>query len=127
MDFMTMMQTRKSIRSYEDKPVAREDLIKIVEVGRLTPSACNSQPWLVKNNGELLVYRYRKSGKRGIMPADKVLFYNRIDIGIFICFMDLCFEHNGVGFEKTLYSDAGDDEELVLNAKYRLCRYGDDL
>ena len=45
MDFMTMMQTRKSIRSYEDKPVAREDLIKIVEVGRLTPSACNSQPW----------------------------------------------------------------------------------
>ena len=31
MDFMTMMQTRKSIRSYEDKPVAREDLIKIAE------------------------------------------------------------------------------------------------
>ena len=30
---------------------------------------------------------------------------------------------NGVGFEKTLYSDAGDDDkELVLNAKYRLCR-----
>ena len=45
MDFMTIMQTRKSIRAYEDKPVSREDLIKIVEVGRLTPSACNSQPW----------------------------------------------------------------------------------
>jgi len=45
MDFMTMMQTRKSIRAYEDKPVAREDLVKIVEAGRLTPSACNSQPW----------------------------------------------------------------------------------
>ena len=37
--------------------------------------------------------------------------------------MDICLEHNGVGFEKTLYSDAGDDDkELVLNAKYRLCR-----
>ena len=35
----------------------------------------------------------------------------------------LAFEHNGIGFEKALYSDAGDDdEELVLNAKYRLCR-----
>ena len=45
MDFMTMMQKRKSIRAYEDKPVAREDLVKIVEAGRLTPSACNSQPW----------------------------------------------------------------------------------
>ena len=37
--------------------------------------------------------------------------------------MDICLEHNGVGFEKTLYSDVGDDDkELVLNAKYRLCR-----
>jgi hypothetical protein len=36
--------------------------------------------------------------------------------------MDICLEHNGVGFEKTLYSDAGDDKALVLNAKYRLCR-----
>ena len=41
------------------------------------------------------------------------------NMGIFICFMDICLEHNGVGFEKTLYSDA-DDKELVLNAKYRL-------
>lgn len=45
MDFMTMMQTRRSCRAYEDRPVAREDLLRIVEAGRLTPSACNSQPW----------------------------------------------------------------------------------
>ncbi len=55
------------------------------------------------------------------MPADKVSFYNCIDMGIFICFMDICLWNNGVGFEKTLYSDAGDDDkELVLNAKYRI-------
>ncbi len=60
------------------------------------------------------------------MPADKASYYNRIDIGIFICFMDICLEHNGIGFEKALYSDAGDDDkELVLNAKYRLYRYSD--
>jgi nitroreductase len=45
MDFMTMMQTRRSCRSYLDKAVSREDLIKIVEAGRLSPSGCNSQPW----------------------------------------------------------------------------------
>jgi len=44
-DFSTMMETRRSCRAYQDKPVAREDLIRIVEAGRLTPSACNSQPW----------------------------------------------------------------------------------
>ena len=100
-----------------------EQILGVSDIVRFAPSACNSQPWLVKNNGELSVYRYRKPGKRGIMPADKVSFYNQIDIGIFIFFMDICLEHNGVGFEKTLYSDAGDDDkELVLNAKYRLCR-----
>jgi hypothetical protein len=94
----------------------------VSDIVRFAPSACNSQPWYVKHDGEISVYRYRKPGKRGIMPADKVSFYNRIDIGIIICFMDLCLWHNGVGFEKTLYSDAGDDDkELVLNAKYRLC------
>ena len=37
--------------------------------------------------------------------------------------MDICLEHNGIGFEKALYSDVvDDDKELVLNAKYRLCR-----
>lgn len=45
MDFLTLMETRKSCRAYQDKPVSREDLLKIVEAGRLTPSACNSQPW----------------------------------------------------------------------------------
>ena len=96
-----------------------EQILGVSDIVRFAPSACNSQPWLVKNNGELLVYRYRKPGKRGIMLTDKVSFYNRIDIGIFIFFMDICLEHNGIGFEKTLYSDAA-DAELVLNAKYRL-------
>ena len=135
MEFVIMF----SIRKISDDSKYRKDMFKskrksveeiwegeqipgVSDIVRFAPSACNSQPWLVKNNGELSVYRYRKPGKRGIMPADKVSFYNRIDIGIFICFMDLCLRHNGVGFEKTLYSDAGDDKELVLNAKYRLCR-----
>jgi hypothetical protein len=113
----------KSKRKSADEIWEGEQIPGVSDIVRFAPSACNSQPWLVKNNGELSVYRYRKPGKRGIMPADKVSFYNRIDIGIFIFFMDICLEQNGVGFEKTMYSDAGDDDkELVLNAKYRLCR-----
>ena len=45
MDFFSMMEQRYSCRKYQEKAVAREDLMKIVEAGRLTPSACNSQPW----------------------------------------------------------------------------------
>ena len=46
MDFHEMMQQRKSCRAYQpDKVIPREDLLKIVEAGRLSPSGCNSQPW----------------------------------------------------------------------------------
>ena len=46
MDFLEIMRNRKSCRSYDpDKSVSRDDLIKIVEAGRLSPSGCNSQPW----------------------------------------------------------------------------------
>lgn len=46
MDFLEMMQNRCSCRSYiPGKVVSREDLLKIVEAGRLSPSGCNAQPW----------------------------------------------------------------------------------
>ena len=46
MDFLEIMQQRKSCRAFiPEKQVSREDLLKIVEAGRLSPSGCNSQPW----------------------------------------------------------------------------------
>ena len=65
--------------------------LDIASIVRFSPSACNTQPWIVeaKEKG-LKVYRYRKPGKRGLMPIDMVNFYNQIDIGIFLCFLDLC-------------------------------------
>lgn len=45
MDFLTMMEKRESCRAYKDQPVTREQLLKIVEAGRLSPSGCNAQPW----------------------------------------------------------------------------------
>ena len=46
MDFLEIMQQRKSCRAYDpDRQVSREDLIRIVEAGRLSPSGCNAQPW----------------------------------------------------------------------------------
>lgn len=98
-----------------------EQISGITDIVRFAPSACNSQPWFVKNtNCKLSVYRYKKPGIRGIMPADKVSFYNRIDIGIFLCFLDICLEHNGINYLRTLHSDDGVDDEYILNAEYKL-------
>ena len=112
----------KSKRKRVEQIWEGEQIPGVSDIVRFAPSACNSQPWLVKNAGELLVYRYRKPGKRGIMPAAKVSFYNCIDMGIFICFLDICLAHSGINFDKTLYPDNCEDKEYVLNAKYRLDR-----
>ena len=54
------------------------------------------------------------------MPADKVNYYNRIDIGIFLCFMDLCLNHENIEFEREIFADNNDNEkEKTLMAKYK--------
>lgn len=93
---------------------------EIGNVVRFAPSACNTQPWFVKSSAEILeVYRYKKPGKRGIMPAQRVTYYNRVDMGIFLLFLELCLTHEGICFERTICSDTG-DEERTKTAVYRL-------
>ena len=92
----------------------------VSDVARFAPSACNSQPWLVKNGETLDVYRYKEEGKRGIMPTNAVSFYNRIDIGIFLCFLELCLAKQEIRFTRELYSDNGLPNELTLNSKYKI-------
>lgn len=45
MKFEEMLRKRESCRAYGDKPVSRENLLKICDAGRLAPSGCNAQPW----------------------------------------------------------------------------------
>ena len=45
MDVKTAIETRHSIRKFENKPVEREKITECLEAARLAPSACNSQPW----------------------------------------------------------------------------------
>lgn len=114
---------RKDIFKSKRKPVEEiwegEYIEGVTDIVRFAPSACNTQPWLVRNHEKLEVFRYKKDGKRGIMPADMVRYYNRIDIGIFLCFLELCLMHNGIGFERELFADGGSGETTVLNAVYK--------
>jgi nitroreductase len=45
MEFSTLVTVRQSVRSYQQKPVEKEKLQKVIEAVRLAPSASNSQPW----------------------------------------------------------------------------------
>ena len=46
MDFTTLAATRQSTRAYDPaRPVEAEKLTAILEIARLSPSACNGQPY----------------------------------------------------------------------------------
>ncbi len=53
---LELIRSRQSDRKYSDKPIEKEKLERILEAGRLAPSACNAQPWkfIVVTEPELL-------------------------------------------------------------------------
>jgi nitroreductase len=57
MEYYDLIRTRESIRDYDPlKPVEEEKLMRILEAGRLAPSAGNRQPWrfIVISSPEML-------------------------------------------------------------------------
>lgn len=92
----------------------------LLNIARFSPSACNTQPWsITEKEGEIIISRVL--GKRGIMPLNKVTYFNRLDLGIFLCIFELCLHHDGLSFTRSLLLDDGDNERLLTpTAIYRL-------
>ena len=107
--------TRKSLEE-----VWQGELEEVGNIARFAPSACNSQPWRVTcEKGLLTVSRYRKNNKIGIMSPKQAFFFNRIDMGIYLCFLELCLEEKKIQTERTLFSDNADGEMNKV-AEYRI-------
>ena len=127
--FKRMSETSFRKDMYKAKRKSLEEIwsgddLDIANIVRFSPSACNTQPWFVKNkDNELFIYRYKKAGKRGIMPVNKVMFYNKIDIGIFLLMLEVCLKEKAISYERQLLSDTDDSEvEKSLIATYKLER-----
>ncbi len=45
MELKEIIQKRRSIRKYKDKPVSRDIIFQLLEAARLAPSGTNRQPW----------------------------------------------------------------------------------
>lgn len=132
LDFVIMLAVRK----VNDPAKFRKDMAKVkrrppdeiwsgdvpgaVAAARFAPSACNSQPWYVEHrDGVLTVYRAERPGRHGIMPAHAVPYFNRIDMGIFLCILELCLMKQGIGYDRELFTDDGGHAELTKTAVYR--------
>ena len=116
---------RKDMFKSKRKPIDEiwsGEQMDIANIARFTPSACNTQPWFVENKDSVLsIYRYKKPGKRGIMPIDKVMFYNQIDIGIFLYILETCLKQKDIYYQRELVPDLNDSEvEKTLAVKYKM-------
>ncbi|RKY64962.1 MAG: nitroreductase [Candidatus Latescibacterota bacterium] len=79
MDVMTAIRSRRSIRSYQDRPVEQEKLDLVLEAGRLAPSASNLQEW------KFIVVRDKETRKRLAQAAHGQRFVGEAAAVIVAC------------------------------------------
>ncbi len=116
MDFTKVICGRESIRSYDPtRPLEKEVLTRILDAGRVAPSAANRQPWrfLVVSSREVLSQVRRCYNKSWFQDAPHVLVvtgktgeawsrqdgWNSIetDVAVAMDHMVLAAENEGVG------------------------------
>jgi nitroreductase len=116
MDFTDVIRRRESVRNYDpDRPVDKDTLERILEAGRIAPSAVNRQPWrfLLVSSKPILLKLRECYGKPWFHDAPHVLvvagrraeaFKRRdgtssleVDLTIAMDHMILAAENEGVG------------------------------
>jgi len=91
----------------------------IVDVVRYAPSSCNTQPWRVVSENNCIKV-YRNTLIKCFFPANKLPFYNSIDMGIFLCFLEITLAHNGYEFSRILSLKEAAGTELIEVATYTI-------
>lgn len=68
---LELIRKRQSDRKYSEKPIEKEKVERIIEAGRVSPSACNAQPWKF-----IVVDNHRLIGKIAKAASAKLLGMN---------------------------------------------------
>ena len=109
---------RNDISSFKRKKLDKiwsGDLLPISNDILIAPSSCNSQPWFIENiNNELLVYRNKESAKFGIIPLKVMHYYNQIDMGICLYFIEICLMHHNYTFNRLLIKNNNNSKQSKI-------------
>ena len=115
MEILREIEFRKSVKYFKNRAVAKESLERILEAGRIAPSAKNRQPWRfvvidsseVKESIVRASYNQEHVGTAGVIIAacSTNIEYEMpngqksypIDIAFAVSFMMLQAEHEGLG------------------------------
>ncbi|MEM3584667.1 MAG: nitroreductase family protein [Nitrososphaerales archaeon] len=115
MNVFDAIKLRRSIRRYKPKEVEKEKLMRIIEAGRLAPSATNSQPWhfIIVKNPEIKRKLGESYPKEWFVNAPVIIVacadpskawvrgdgeeYWKVDVAIALQNMILCAVEEGLG------------------------------
>jgi nitroreductase len=123
MNCIEKMMTRRSIRKFKNEPVAEEVINNILEAGRLSPSATNTQPWhfvIARDHKEKEACTFRGFNKFavdasfvvvGLYKQSEAIFekYSLMDVTIALQSMVVAAWAQGVG---SCWMGAFDDKNL---------------
>jgi nitroreductase len=136
MELLEGLQTRRSIRTYTDQPVTKEQLHEIIRLGTMAPSGMNNQPWrfvTIQNKETLqklaLLTKYSHIiGKAAACIAvfiDKTAMYHEVKDhqSMGACIQNLLLASHGMGLGGVWLG------EILKSAKEvrELCGLSDDM
>ncbi|WP_371380065.1 nitroreductase family protein [Sporomusa aerivorans] len=131
MDFFEVINKRRSIRKFKPTPVARENIIKILDAANWAPSALNLQPWeflvvtgdkknLLGNNYGKIVDNYTKdwdeAPDKAFMPRREFMQFAQIYGGAPVIIIVLVAAHADPVYQKALLESASAAMENMLLA-----------
>ncbi len=137
MELLKEINNRISSRNFKDSAIEKDIVMRILEAGRIAPSAKNRQPWrfividnkVLKEKIEKAAYGQEYVGNAGIIIAacSTNIEYDMpngqqaypIDISIAVSFMMIQAEHEGLGScIVTTYDEA--DVKALLSVPYSM-------
>ena len=92
----------------------------VVTAACCAPSACNSQPWrVVSEDHSIQVYR-DASTLSLVLSKNRLHYFNAVDMGIFLCFLEISLQHNKYLFKRTVCEEQDIAAEQIKIAEYSL-------
>ncbi len=114
---------RKKVSDFKRK--SREEIWQgefnsdVIQAVRLAPSACNTQPWRIASSSDRIKV-CRNTKIKSFIPAAKLPYYNSIDMGICLCFLEIAMIEKWYAFDRTLISQENSNKELLKIAEYSI-------
>jgi len=106
MDLIKAIKTRRSVRSFLDKKIPKDELNKIIESANWAPSACNIQGWrfIVLDNQEII---------NKIIEMDAAYLLNKPHTGILVLYDN---RTDNLEYKDNIQSAAAAIQNMLLTA-----------